>query len=331
VKADSRRRRRFAVLAAFSLAIVAVSPWIGMQWVGGAAFIRESAPLLHGVFWKLRVPRALVAFIAGGGLALGGVAFQALFRNPLAEPYILGVSSGASAGVSFALLFGAGTRVWGLSPVQAFSFAGAAISVAAVYGFSRLKRDFSPATLLLTGVALNFFFSSLVMLFQHLSDPHNAARIVRAMTGGLAAASYRTLGLSLPFVLAGGALVALCRRELDVFSFGEETALARGVDVPKVRMRVFLGTSLTVGGITALCGPIGFVGLTAPHICRLFVGPGHRLLLPSAVLFGGAFLAAADAAARIVVAPAELPAGVVTSLCGGPFFPWLLLRSPAWH
>ena len=268
----------------------------------------------------------LAGFAVGGGLSLGGAAFQALFRNPLADPFILGVSAGASAGFSAAALAGVAATFAGMSGGSLAAFAGALVAVGAVYGFSRLRRDFSPATLLLAGVAVNFFFSSLTLLFQYLGDPNNVTRLLRALAGGIPAASWRTLLLSLPFILPGGLLIAAQRRELDIVSCGEDLALSRGVEVGRVRRRLFLGVSLMVGGITALCGPIGFVGLMAPHMARMLVGPAHRFLLPASALFGGAFLALADAVSRTVVAPAELPAGVITSLCGGPFFLWLLLR-----
>jgi iron complex transport system permease protein len=323
-----RKNRALLLIALVAAAAVLATPWLGMQSLGWADVWGGGDPLLGDIFWKLRLPRTLTALLAGCGLALGGAAFQALFRNPLAEPFTLGVSSGASAGVALALYLGGGAVLGGLLSLEnVFSFTGALLAIGIVYVFSRLKTDFSAATLLLAGVAVNFFFSSLIMLLQHLVDPHNAARMFRAMIGGIAAANQRHLLLTLPFVLLGAALTVAHYRELDIMSCGEETALARGVETGRVRRRLFIGDSLMVGGITALCGPVGFVGLVAPHICRMLVGPDHKRILPASALFGGAFLVLADLAAKLVIAPAELPVGVVSSLCGAPFFLWLLLRS----
>ena len=315
----------FALMAA--AAVVLWAPWIGMQRIGWADAAGEGGPLLADVFWKIRVPRTLAAFLAGGGLALGGAVFQALFRNPLAEPFTLGVSAGASAGVALSLYLGAGAVFLGpLSGECLFAFAGALIAIVGVYALSRLRSDFSTAALLLAGVAASFFFSSLIMLLQHLADPHNAARMFRAMIGGFSGGGGRQTLFALPFVCLGACAAVLHRRELDIISCGEETALARGVDIGKVRRRLFVGVSLMVGGITALCGPVGFVGLVAPHVCRLMIGPRHFRLLPASAVFGGAFLVLADVVSRTVIAPAELPAGVASSLFGAPFFLWLLVR-----
>ncbi|MCL2000153.1 MAG: iron ABC transporter permease [Planctomycetes bacterium] len=325
---DRRKYFVLIIIVLISIAVFLVAPWVGTHRVEWRDLWGTGNPLAADIFWKIRLPRILTAFLAGCGLALGGASFQAMFRNPLAEPFTLGVSAGASAGVALALYLGGGVILAGtLSLENVFAFSGALLAIGVVYAFSRLKSDFSCATLLLAGVAVSFFFSSLIMLLQHLVDPHNAARIFRAMIGGIAAAGRRQFFLAFPFVLLGAALTAAHCRELDIMSCGEEVALTRGVDTGRVRRRLFIGVSLMVGGITALCGPVGFVGLVSPHICRILVGPGHRLLLPASAVFGGAFLVLADLTARTVLAPAELPVGVVSSLCGSPFFLWLLLKA----
>lgn len=310
-----------------SLLVLFLAPWVGMQHVGWSDVFGGGDALRGDIFWKLRLPRAVTGFLAGCGLAVGGTVFQSLFRNALAEPFTLGVSSGASAGVVLSMFLGGGAAAVGFVSMQnVFGFAGALLAILIVYVFSRRKGDHAPSTILLAGVMVSFFFSSLIMLLQHFVDPNNAARMLRAMIGGIAGTGQRQMLLALPFVLAGAAVAALHWRELDIMAFGEDVALSRGVDTGRVRRRLYFAVSLMVGGITAMCGPVGFVGLVAPHICRLLVGPGHALLLPASALFGGAFLVAADVVARTVVAPAELPVGVVSSLCGAPFFMWLLLR-----
>ena len=315
------------LIAVFALLVLALAPWAGVHSISWSEVFGAESALPADVFWKLRVPRVLTGFLAGCGLAVGGAAFQALFRNPLAEPFILGVSSGASAGAALALFLGGGAALAGwLAWENAFAFAGALAAILIVHALTRVRGGDSPAQALLAGVAVNFFFSSIVMLMQHLSDPTNAARMFRAMIGGIGTANQRQLLVALPFLAVGIFVVVGRRRELDLLSLGEEEALTRGVDTGKMRKTLFLAVSVMVGAITALCGPVGFVGLLAPHICRKLVGPGHGKLLAASALFGGAFLVAADLAARLIVAPAELPVGVVSSLCGAPFFLWLLVR-----
>lgn len=327
MRAGGKEARNLILIVAFAVLVVAIAPWLGTQPLSWSDVFGPDASLGADVFWKLRLPRIATGFLAGCGLALGGTAFQAVFRNPLAEPFILGVSSGASAGAALALFLGGGAALAGwLAWENAFAFAGAFAAVLVVHALTRLRGGNSPAQALLAGVAVNFFFSSLVMLMQHLSDPANAARMFRAMIGGIAAANQRQLLVALPFLAVGALVVMMRRRELDLLSLGEEEALTRGVDTAGTRKTLFLAVSVMVGAITALCGPIGFVGLLAPHICRRLVGPGHGRLLPASALFGGAFLVAADLAARMVIAPAELPVGVISSLCGAPFFLWLLMR-----
>lgn len=205
---------------------------------------------------------------------------------------------------------------------------GAVLAIALVYGITRVKRDCDTGTMLLAGVAVNFFFSSLVLLIQYSADFHNTFRILRWLMGGLQMVGFEAALSVLPFVAAGGLLLAVLVEELNLLTVGEELAASRGVAVGRVKALLFLATSAMVGVIVSVCGPVGFVGLMCPHICRLLVGPDHRRLLPAALLFGGGFLVLCDTAARTMFAPTELPVGIFTSFLGGPFFLWLLLRSP---
>ena len=180
--------------------------------------------------------------------------------------------------------------------------------------------------MLLAGVAVSFFFSSMILFLQYVSDPTRTFRMVRWVMGGLESiVGLDSVLVVLPFVFAGCAVVLYFRHELNLITTSEELAIARGVEVDWVKFVVFLVTSIMVGAIVSVCGPIGFVGLMAPHICRLLIGPDHRILTPATILFGGAFLVFCDTLARIVIAPTELPVGILTSLLGGPFFVWLLL------
>jgi iron complex transport system permease protein len=229
-----------------------------------------------------------------------------------------------------AIRFGVAVTLLGISGISIAALSGAALSVLLVYGISRaLVRSgamLTTATLLLAGVAVNFFFSSLNLFIQYLSDFTHTFRIIRWLMGGLEVAGFRSVYQMTPFVVVGVALILISWRELDLLTTGEEMAASRGVSVAGIQRRLFFATSLLVGGVVAVCGPIGFVGIMVPHICRLMVGPGHRALIPATVLFGGIFLTVCDTFARTVIAPAEIPVGVITALLGGPFFLALLVR-----
>ncbi len=318
---------KLALLAAAAVAVLVMMPLLGQMALPLSVLAdpRGTDPAAL-VFWQLRVPRVLAAFVGGAGLALGGAAFQAVFRNPLATPYTLGVASGASFGVALASRSGLATVVAGLSMTSVAAFAGAMAAVAVVWVLTRLRPGLSSTVLLLAGVAMNFFFSSLILFVQYTASLGDSYRIVRWLMGGLGAVDLATVAHMAPLVVVGGSVVAWHARALDLLTTGAEVAASRGVDVVRTRTALFLATSIMIGGVVAACGPIGFVGMMAPHICRLLVGPGHRVLLPASALFGGAFLALCDTAARTVLAPAELPVGVITAFLGAPFFLWLLVK-----
>lgn len=318
---------RLAALGCLAVAVIAIMPLMGHVALPLAVLgdPRGTDPAAL-IFWQIRVPRVLAAFVGGAGLALGGAAFQAVFRNPLATPYTLGVASGASLGVALASRLGLATAVLGMSMTAVAAFAGALAAVAVVWALTRLRPGLSSTVLLLAGVAMNFFFSSLILFVQYTASLGDSYRIVRWLMGGLGAVDLATVAHMAPLVAAGGAVVAWHARSLDLLTTGAELAASRGVAVVRTRTVLFLATSVMIGGVVAACGPIGFVGMMAPHICRLLVGPGHRVLLPASALFGGAFLALCDTAARMVLAPAELPVGVITAFLGAPFFLWLLVR-----
>ncbi len=320
-----------ALLLLFALAVIFITPFVGMVDVPLGVLWGQEQPTPDGtvaadVFWKLRVPRVAVSFLAGCALALSGMIFQAVFRNPLATPFTLGVSSGASLGAAICINLGLSFSVLGFPAVTIFTFAGAILSIALVYGLSRARRGFSSATMLLAGVAVSFFFSSMILFIQYISDFTQSFRMIRWVMGGLeSVVGPADVFNILPFVVAGSLVAAYLTRELNLITTGEQMAASRGVEVQKTKIVLFLCASLMVGAVVAVCGPIGFVGLMAPHICRLLVGADHRYLTPATWLFGGAFLTLCDTLSRTVIAPTELPVGIITALLGGPFFLWLLL------
>jgi iron complex transport system permease protein len=324
-------------LVIFGLATLVISPFVGLThfhpdqvfswslfhaWLSGSTSVVMSADA-H-IFWNLRVPRVLFAFLAGSGLALCGLMYQTLFRNALATPYTLGVASGASLGAAIAVATGSTWVLGSMGGQTIAAFLGALLAIVIIYGIARLKSGFSVSTLLLAGVALNFFFSSVMLFIQYIADFSDSIRIMHWLMGGVDIVGYGPIKLLLPTTLFTTVIVLLLTRALNLLSLGEDIAASRGLALNKLKLGLFLLTSLQVGVIVSLCGPIGFVGMMAPHICRLLVGQDHRWLSPASFIFGGSFLVICDSLARTLIAPAEIPVGILTALLGGPFFIWLL-------
>lgn len=314
------KRSTLILIALATLIIVIVSPFLGMSHT-------TTAEIQHQILTEIRLPRMLFAFIAGTGLALCGMVFQAMFRNPLATPFTLGVASGASLGAALYVYLGLSFSFIGIDGTSFAAFSGALISISFVYYLSRFRSHFSTETLLLTGVAISFFFSSLILFIQYLSNITDSFRILRWLMGSLSIVGYHDILQLLPFVTICIAVVLWLSRELNLLMTGDEIALSRGVNVQGIRYALFFVSSLCVGAIVAVCGPIGFVGMMVPHICRLLIGHDHRWLIPATLLFGGGFLILCDTIARLIIAPAEIPVGVITTLLGGPFFIWLLIKA----
>jgi iron complex transport system permease protein len=274
----------------------------------------------------VRLPRVVAGAFVGGGLALSGAALQGLFRNPLADPGVIGVSSGASLGAVLAMYLGLGAlSSWS---IPALSIACAALTAFVVYAAASRRGRIPVGTLLLAGIAVGSFASALTsfVLSVALDEYEQGRQTFRWLMGGLEARNWHEVALVGPPTLLGAAIVLTSFRELDALILGETEASAVGVDVHRVRRRVVLATSLVIGSAVAVSGVIGFVGLVIPHMLRLVVGPVHAVLLPASLIYGGAFLVTADALARTLLAPEEIRLGVVTALIGAPFFLYLLLR-----
>jgi iron complex transport system permease protein len=318
------RSPRFVTLLLLAVLVVLLAPFAGMRVISPLSISRDT--LEYTVFFSVRVPRVLSGFLAGGVLAVCGMVFQAMFRNPLATPYTLGVSSGASFGAALTILLGFSGAVAGIPPTSIGAFAGALAAMGVVYGFSRMPRMASGMTILLAGVALSYLFASLLMFAQYISDVRHSFAIVRWLMGGLDVYGYGGLLSMIPLSVAGMALVAVRLVALNHLLTGEDLAATRGVEVARTRTLLYFATSLAVSAVVAVCGPIGFVGMMAPHVCRLLFSSDHRILGPATFLAGGTFLVLCDTVGRIVVAPSEIPVGVITALCGGPFFLWVLLK-----
>ncbi len=322
----SNKNRFLGLLFALSLAALVILPFVGLTSISPVRILTGNSGEQTGqIFWQIRVPRVATGFLAGMMLSISGTAFQALFRNPLATPYTLGVSSGAALGAASYIAFGFGFAVFGIQGISLFAFAGACGVTMFVYGLTRFSGGFSTSTLLLTGVAVSLTASSLLLFVQYLMDLAGAFRIVHWLMGSVELVGFRKFLQLVPFAAIGIPVLALFPDEMNLITSGEDIARSRGVQTGFVKKLVFVAVSLMVGGVVAVCGPIGFVGLMVPHICRQFVGFDHRGLLLASSVGGGFFLVLCDTIARTIIAPAELPVGILTAMLGGGFFLWLLL------
>ena len=328
------RRRLFLVILGFggaTLLAVTFAPLIGSTRLDLGRALDSSIPYADNVdaqiLFVARLPRALAAVLVGSALAAAGVIFQALLSNPLATPFTLGVSAGAALGAMLAITFDVSVGTSGTGAVPIASFAGSLGAAAIVYGLASIRhRGLSTYVLLLAGVTLNSFFSALILFVQYLGDYAQTFRTVRWLMGDLDVSGYAVIVAALPPLVIAFALFAWLPRALNVLALGSDSAAARGVDVVRTQRIAFLGATLATGAAVSVGGPIGFIGIVVPHLTRLLVGADHRLVLPAAALFGGAFLVVCDLGARTLMAPMELPVGVITALLGGPFFLWLLIR-----
>jgi iron complex transport system permease protein len=324
--------RRAAIgFGGLAVAAVLLAPLVGSTPISLVRAFDTSVPFADNldaqIFFIARLPRVLAAAIVGASLASAGVMFQALLRNPLATPFTLGVSAGASLGAMLAMTFAGVGTIATLTTVPVASFAGSMAAVLIVYALASARhRGFSTTVMLLAGVTMNAFFSALILFVQYFADMTQALQTLRWLMGDLDVAGYAPIVAALPLTIVAFAVFAYLPRALNLLSLGPDVAETRGLDVLRSQRLAFFSASLATGAAVSLGGPIGFVGIVVPHLVRLLVGADHRVVLPSSVLFGAAFLIGCDLVARTVLAPVELPVGIVTAVLGGPFFLWLLIR-----
>ncbi|MDH7497713.1 MAG: iron chelate uptake ABC transporter family permease subunit [Syntrophomonadaceae bacterium] len=330
------QRGRWACVLAVMAAVLGAVTVLGVGW--GAVRIplgevvavlldpqAHSASAFSTIIWDLRLPRVVLAGLVGTALALAGAGYQALFKNPMADPHIIGVSQGAALGACLAMVAGLQLQWAGIGAVPLAAFAGALAAAATVTLLARSAGGLPVATLLLAGIALGTLLNSLVSLLVFLSG-QQLHSVIYWLMGGFSGRSWEYVRMCWPYVLAGSLLMLGLARELNALLLGEETAHHLGVEVEKVKFLLLGAASLLTATAVAASGVIGFVGLVIPHAVRLVVGPDHRVLLPAAGLTGATFLIAADILARTVLVPSEVPIGVITALFGAPFFIYLLLR-----
>ncbi|MCT4565988.1 MAG: iron chelate uptake ABC transporter family permease subunit [Maledivibacter sp.] len=275
---------------------------------------------------KIRFPRIILSALIGIALAGCGVVFQGIFKNPMAEPYVLGISSGAAFGATLAIVFGFEAAAFGIGAISIMAFGGAIITTFIVYNISRIGNKTPIMTLLLAGIAMSFFLSSMISLLMTFNR-QKVEKIVFWTMGSLSSASWKHVIISAPIILLGSLLFTLFSRDLNVMLLGEDSAKGLGVEVEKLKKGLLLIASIVAASAVSVSGIIGFVGLVIPHIVRLIVGPDHRVLIPFTLISGAIFMIIADTLARIIMPPTEIPVGVITALFGAPFFIYLLHKN----
>ncbi|MCJ1708797.1 iron ABC transporter permease [Microbacterium sp. VKM Ac-2923] len=295
----------------------------------GALAAPEGATMGHvnaeATLWLIRAPRLLMAVLVGAALAAAGVVMQGVFRNPLAEPGVIGISSGAAVGASASIVFG--LTFLGPLTLPALAFVGGLLAIAVVYAAARADGRTEVVTLVLTGIAVNAVGGAAIALFTYLGSTQQREQIVFWQLGSLNGTRWDDLAIVAPLTAVGVAACVLMAADLDLLALGERQAEHLGVRVERLRVAAIVVIALLTCAAVAFCGIIGFVGLVVPHLMRMVLGPGHRLLLPASALGGAVLLLAADLVARTAVPGSELPIGMLTALIGGPFFFWLLRRT----
>ncbi|MBD8032638.1 MULTISPECIES: FecCD family ABC transporter permease [Solibacillus] len=314
-----------------SIALLLCSLWIGVSF--GTVNIpistlwdKATDPIAYSILWKIRMPRVILAAIVGASLAIAGAAFQGLLKNPLADPYTLGISSGASVGAVMTIFLGISIPVLGAFTLPVFSMAGAAFTMVIVLSFARLvDRSMKMETLILTGIIFSSFLGSCISLMVALTGEELRA-IIGWLLGSVSMRGWSYVNMVLPFMIIGTSIIWFNRRELNAMIYGEERAQYLGVNVKRSKYMILAGGSILTGSAVAASGTIGFVGLVVPHMIRLLVGADHRHLLTLSFLNGASLLVICDLVSRTIISPVELPIGVITSFIGAPVFAYIFFK-----
>ena len=323
--------KKYVAAYFISAAILLVSIWCGVS-IGSVSvplstlWDAEADPTAYSILWNIRMPRVILAALVGASLAIAGAAFQGLLKNPLADPYTLGISSGASVGAVFTLFFGVSIPMLGLFTLPIFSMAGAFVTLIVVMGFAKIvDRTMKMETMILTGIIFSSFLGSCISLMIALTG-EELRSIMGWLLGSVSMRGWPYVKMIIPFVILGAAILWLNRRELNAMIYGEERAKYLGVDVGRSKYFVLIGGSMLTGVAVAVSGTIGFVGLVVPHMMRMMIGADHRHLLPLSFINGASLFVICDLVSRTVIAPTELPIGVITSFIGAPVFAYIFFR-----
>lgn len=326
------------ILAVLALAVVLVAAiCVGAADLGWDRVLGELWAQLSGttspldqreaaILWQLRVPRVVLAGLVGAALAVAGAAYQGVFRNPLADPYLLGAAAGAGLGATIAVVFAPEARTWIVGPIPLAAFAGALTGVGLTWLLGRSASGGGTAILLLAGVAVAAFLTAVQTFVQQL-DTNTIKQVYTWMLGGLNTSGWQDVLITLPYLVPSVIVLCLCSRLLDVLALGDDEAVSLGVRPGRVRLAVLGAASLATAAAVSVSGLIGFVGIVVPHLVRLLAGASYRVIVPLSLVGGGIFLVIADEIGRTVIAPAELPLGVITAFTGAPFFMLVLRRN----
>lgn len=322
-----------------SIGLFSVIGTASIGWIDVFRIIGSKTPILRNyidvsnilvthqtIIWSIRLPRVLLGVLVGASLSIAGAAFQGMFKNPMADPFVIGISSGAALGAAIAIILRVSIPIIGLSAISIFAFVGALITVFAVYNISRIKDKVPVTTLLLAGIAIGQFLTA-IMSFLMVIYSNDMAKIIYWTMGSLAGKGWEPLlRISLP-VIGSIVLINFFARDLNIMLTGEESAKSLGINVEKTKTYILILATFMVSMVVSISGIIGFVGLIIPHIVRIIIGPDHRILLPASALTGGIFMIFADTIARTIISPVEIPVGIITALFGGPFFLYLLKKT----
>lgn len=320
-------------ILAYFMSIIALIVSIGFGVTVGTVAIPIST-LWNGsadagaanILWNIRMPRVVLAGMVGASLAIAGAAFQGLLKNPLADPYTLGISSGASVGAVITLFFGISIPFLGIFTLPVFSMIGAFVTMLGVIGFAKLvDRSMKMETIILTGIIFSSFLGSIISLMIALTG-EELRQIIGWLLGSVSMRGWDYVNMALPFMVIGSILMWLSRRELNAMLFGEDRAKHLGVNVKQRKMMILIGGSMVTGAAVAVSGTIGFVGLVVPHIVRLLWGADHRHVLPLSLINGATLLIVCDLVSRTIISPTELPIGVITAFIGAPVFAFIFFN-----
>ncbi len=312
----------------FTLLCVIIAPMFGSQPIDFMKAIDFSIPRDENpsrlILFVTRLPRIALALVTGASLALSGAALQALLRNPLASPYTLGVATGGTLGAGLVIFLGLAAASWAVPGTVLGSFVFSLLTLGLVWALASNRGRLPTGMLLLAGVSVNFLFGALVLLLQYLSDFEQNFALIRWMMGSLDTIGYESTMYILPVLVVTSIILGLHARSFNLLALGNTAALTAGVNIKRLELMGFITSGLLAGAAVSQVGPIGFIGLIVPHAVRMIVGPDYRLVIPGSMIAGGGFLVLCDLLSRIVLAPTELPPGIITALLGAPFFLWLL-------
>ncbi len=274
---------------------------------------------------EVRLPRALCALLVGAALSITGATYQGLFRNPMADPYTIGASSGAAVGATTSVLLGLSITVFGVKTMPILAFIGCLLTVLGVYSISKVGTKVPVQTLLLSGIAVSIFLSAIVNYYEYLY-PDELRQSSFWLMGSFSYTEWSDVWSVLPFIIGGSIAIYLYSRDLNLLALGESEAVHLGVELERMKKILLVSSAFVVAAAVSISGLIAFVGLIIPHLTRLLISPDHRILIPSSALLGASFLVICDSVARVVMPPTELPVGVITAICGGPFFLYLMRK-----